>query len=181
MPSLKRTFFLALVLGAGAAIAYAAVTHVPARDSFAKPLSGSVSVSDQITLDRLEQVRSAGFRALIDLRPDGESPDQPPSHEVAKAAEQAGLRFAYVPIAHGDIPDNSVEALGQSFARLPEPILLYCRSGRRAARTWALMEASRPGGLNAAQIANAVLSAGQPIDDLRDQITKRVASRSNHE
>ncbi len=178
MPSLKRVFLLALMLGAGAVIAYAAVTRAPTRDSVGKPLTENVSVSEQITLDRLPQIRSAGFRTLIDLRPDGEAPDQPASADVAKAAEQAGMRFAYVPIPHGDIPASSVETFGQAFANLPKPVLLYCRSGRRAARTWALMEASRPNGMDAAAIVSAVSSVDQPIDDLRDQIAKRIASRS---
>jgi uncharacterized protein (TIGR01244 family) len=59
------------------------------------------------------------------------------------------------------------------------PVLLYCRSGRRAARAWALAEASRRGGLTAEEIESAVRNVGQPVDDLRDRIRGRVAARQS--
>jgi uncharacterized protein (TIGR01244 family) len=89
------------------------------------------------------------------------------------------LTFAYVPVPHGDIPGQAVDALGQSLASAGKPVLLYCRSGKRAARTWALSEASRADGLDAVAIQAAVRSAGQSADDLAESIAARIAARSN--
>ena len=181
MPSFKWTFVLALLIGMAAAVGYAAINRPAAlRSTAAKQLTSDVWVSEQITTDRLADLKSLGFKSLIDLRPDGEAADQPPSAAVASAASAAGLQFAYVPVQHGDIPDTSVDALTISLAKAERPVLLYCRSGRRAARTWALAEASHVGGMSQAQIEAAVAGAGQSADDLKEPIAKRIAARAGH-
>lgn len=173
-------FSLAVAVGAACILGYAAVAlHRPASQvPSAHPLSNDVSISEQISTGEIEALRRAGFRSIVDLRPDGEAPDQPPSADVARAVKQRGLAFAYVPVQHGDIPGETVDALASSLRTLPKPVLLYCRSGRRAARTWALVEASRPGGLDATAIEAAIKSAGQSGDDLGVEIASRIAARS---
>jgi uncharacterized protein (TIGR01244 family) len=162
-----------------AAVGYAAINRSTAVRPLpaVKRLTADVWVSEQIKADNLTDLRSLGIKSLIDLRPDGEAADQPPSTVVANAANAAGLQFAYVPVQHGDIPDASVDALTASLAKAERPVLLYCRSGRRAARTWALSEASRAGGLNEAQIEAAVSSSGQSADDLKAVIATRISAR----
>jgi len=182
MPNLKWTFVLAVVAGMIAVVSYAAISRPAAlRATAAKQLTPDVWVSEQVTLDRLSNLKALGFKSLIDLRPDGEAPDQPASAAVAGAAAQAGLQFAYVPVQHGDIPSASVDALAQSLAKVDKPVLLYCRSGKRAARTWALSEASRAGGMDAAHIEAAVAGAGQTTDDLKGSIAERIAARPAHD
>jgi uncharacterized protein (TIGR01244 family) len=173
-------FLLAVAVGAACVLGYAAIAlHGPAAQTPAtRPLSADISISEQISTKEIEALRRAGFRSIVDLRPDGEAPDQPPSTAVGIAARQHGLAFAYVPVLHGDIPAETVDALASSLRTLPKPVLLYCRSGRRAARTWALAEASRPDGLDAAAIATAVKSAGQSDDDLGTEIASRIAARA---
>ena len=80
---------------------------------------------------------------------------------------------------HGDVPDHVVRDLAQALGVAERPVLLYCRSGKRAARVWALAEASRKGGPLKADIVGAVLAAGQPVDDLLPQIEARIAARAN--
>ncbi len=140
-------------------------------------LGEGISVRDQIALADIPGIKARGFRTLIDLRPDGEAADQPPASAVATAAGAAGLKFAYVPTPHGEIPAATVDAFAQAIATAEKPVLLYCRSGNRAARVWALAEASRSGGADAAAIAETVRSAGQKVDDLKAQIATRIAQR----
>ena len=115
---------------------------------------------------------------MVDLRPDGEEPGQPSAQDMRLAATKAGLAFAYVPVPHGDIPEASVAALQAFLASQSGPVLLYCRSGRRAARTWALVEAARPGGMPTDAIMAAVQGAGQNAEDLRGRIEAAVAARA---
>lgn len=140
-------------------------------------LTPDISVTDQLQLDNITGIQTQGFATLIDLRPDGEAPDQPASDEVRIAAGRAGLFFAYVPVPHGDIPPDTVAALTRALKATPRPALLYCRTGRRAARTWALAEAQRLGGLDAEAIERAVEAAGQSASDIDDQISAGVAAR----
>ena len=140
-------------------------------------LMGDISVSEQVSLEGLATLPAAGFRTLIDLRPDGEAPDQPSSTEVGATAAGISLNFAYIPIPHGDIPDGAVTELARVLATAERPVLLYCRSGKRAARVWALAEAVRPSGSDATSISAAVRSVGQPVDDLLPAIQIRIAAR----
>jgi uncharacterized protein (TIGR01244 family) len=141
-------------------------------------LVADIWVSEQLHLDAIANLRARGFRTLIDLRPDGEAPDQPPASEVESAALGNNMRFFYVPVPHGDIPEEAVTALAKALANSPKPVLLYCRSGRRAARTWSLVEAARPNGLDANAIQAAVKAAGQSVDDLNAVILQRISHRS---
>ena len=179
MPKLRWTFLAAIVLGAAAVLGIAAFDRhrasprVPARQ-----LAQGVWIAGQIGPEQMAALKSEGFRAVVDLRPDNEDADQPPVNIMGSAAAVQGLHFDYIPVPHGaDVPAGAVDALGRTLASSDRPILLYCRSGRRAARTWALSEASRPGGLAAPAILNAVHQAGQDAGDLTDQIAARVAAR----
>ncbi|MHB1056690.1 MAG: protein tyrosine phosphatase family protein [Rhodanobacter sp.] len=178
MPNLKWTFLLALLLG------FAGVVFIAWRSSTgaalptgAVKLSGDVWVAAQMTPGQLAALPRSGIRAVIDLRPDGEVPGQPSSSAMAEAARANGLGFGYVPVPHGDIPQASVERLGHLLGDSARPVLLYCHSGRRAARTWALAEASRRGGLEPAAILAAVRQAGQSAEDLAVEINARVSAR----
>lgn len=178
MPKLKWVFLLAVLVGIGLVVVNAAIERSRTRQSVvAKPLAGAVWVTEQINETQLADIKAKGLRAVVDLRPDGEAADQPPSTVVARAAQASGLGFSYIPVPHGDIPTTAVDALDRALARSDKPLLLYCHSGRRAARTWALAEASRPGGLDAAAIQAAVRTAGQSAEDLGVQIEARIAAR----
>lgn len=144
-----------------------------------RSLYQDVWLGDQLQLDILPKLKARGVGTVIDLRPDGEAADQPPASAVESAARALQIQFAYIPVPHGDIPDSAVAALSKALAGSPKPVLLYCRSGRRAARTWALAEASRPGGLSAEDIREAVTQVGQSIDDLNGAITTRIKQRGD--
>ena len=180
MPGLKTAVALAMLAGIVLVVSYAAITKPAPRVVVnAKELANDVWVTEQVVPESFADIKARRFESIIDLRPDGEELGQPSSETIAKVAQANGLAFAYVPVAHGDIPSPPVDALAQSLALVHKPILLYCRSGKRAARTWALAEASRVDGLDAAAIEAAVRSAGQPVDDLSQAIGARIAARSS--
>jgi uncharacterized protein (TIGR01244 family) len=171
-----RVFWLALVVGAVSTLAWLTYQRVLAPSTHW--LAGDVGVSSQLAPHDVDRLRGLGYRSLIDLRPDGEAADQPSADAMRRAAGQAHLVFRYVPVPHGDIPERVVDELAQALKDVPRPVLLYCRTGRRAARTWALVEARRPGGLPPAEIEQAVKNAGQDADDLDGALTAGAATRS---
>lgn len=143
----------------------------------ARPFAPGIFVTEQINESDVAEVHRRGYATLIDLRPDGEAANQVPSSTVQSSAQANQLAFYYIPVAHGDIPDAAVTALTEALAKSPRPALLYCRSGRRAARTLSLYEASLPGGPDAAAILNMARSSGQSADDLASEINHRIALR----
>jgi uncharacterized protein (TIGR01244 family) len=141
-----------------------------------RPLSREVHVSTQLEPNALKAV-GRRYSLVIDLRPDGEVAGQPSSDEMKRLADQQNVGFRYIPVPHGDIPEAAVMQLRETLKEEPGPVLLYCRSGRRAARTWALAEAGRPDGLSAVEILTAVRSAGQDAEDLKPRIEAEIAAR----
>ena len=170
-------FFAAMLVGAASVVGYFAYERH--AEAFAiHSLTPDVWVTDQLSVDRVNGPQIRRFRTVIDLRPDGEAPDQAPAAKIEQAVRGRGLDFAFVPVPHGDIPPPVVASLSEALNKSPKPVLLYCRTGRRAARTWALSEAKRPGGLSAAEIENAVRDVGQTADDLDAAIADDVSHRA---
>jgi uncharacterized protein (TIGR01244 family) len=99
-----------------------------------------ISVSPQIALDDVDEAARQGFRLIINNRPDGEDPVQPPSREFEAAAAAAGLAYAHVPVRGGPTQEQ-VETQRQLVAAADGPVLAFCRSGTRSIVTWALGEA----------------------------------------
>lgn len=143
-------------------------------------LAEGIGVASQIKTSQIPFLKEEGYATVIDLRPDGEAPDQPPAKMVETAARANQMAFFYVPVPHGEaVPDEVVAALSQAIASSPKPILIYCRSGRRATRAWSLAEASRKDGLSSAAIHLAANEAGHSIDDLNSAIAERIARRNS--
>ncbi len=105
------------------------------------PLSETVSVAGQISPADLPGIARAGFKSIICNRPDGEGPGQPAHRELARAASQAGMALAYLPVVSGRVGPQDGQAFADLLEQLPSPTLAYCRSGMRSATLWALSQA----------------------------------------
>lgn len=176
----KLIFVLSILVGIILVLAWSGYDKWKREAPFdANLLTKDIWVSEQLKLESISQLKKQGFKTIIDLRPDGEAIDQPTAADVKKSALVNNIAFAYVPVQHGDISNESVVALDKALSSNSKPILLYCRSGRRAARTWSLVEASRVGGLDAAAILVAVKGSGQSADDLADTINQRIELRKS--
>lgn len=109
-----------------------------------KTLTPSLSVAGQIFVSDLPAIAQAGFKSVICNRPDGEGADQPSYSEIEQAAQQAGLRFRYLPVDSGKVTDAQAVAFGELLNTLPQPVLAYCRTGMRSTTLWTLSGASAP-------------------------------------
>lgn len=99
-------------------------------------LTDSVAVSEQIAPADVPGIAAAGFRVLVNNRPDGEAPGQPTSDEIARAADAAGLSYYYLPITAADFPGPGVKLMASLFDNAAEPVLAFCRTGTRCTNLW---------------------------------------------
>ncbi len=106
-----------------------------------KQLSETVWVSGQIAPSDLETLKGAGFDLVINNRPDGESPDQPLNADLAKRADELGLKFVYIPTIPGQVDRDAVARFQQALAGNEGKVLAFCRTGGRSANLWALSQA----------------------------------------
>ena len=104
-------------------------------------LTNELAVAGQVNPSDIPGLAAKGIRAIICNRPDGEAPDQPSYAEMEKAAAANGIKIAYQPVVMTAISDADAEAFGKLLDELPQPVLIYCRSGMRSATLWALSQA----------------------------------------
>jgi uncharacterized protein (TIGR01244 family) len=175
----RPVFLPSVLLGAlGASLAllvwFGLLDHP--KDRTFRQLSAGVYVTEQVGPQDLPDLADR-FAVVVDLRPDGEAQDQASSAEIGDAARALGLAFFYVPVPHEAIPPDAVTRLGDALDETTGDALLYCRSGKRATRTFALVQASDPDGPTADEILGMVRDAGYSAEDLRAEIAARIAKR----
>jgi uncharacterized protein (TIGR01244 family) len=114
-------------------------------------ISGQIQPADVPGLKRL------GITMIVNNRPDGEDPDQPPASEIEEAAEKAGIGYRFVPIARG-IGPSDVEAMQEAIEAAGGKMLAFCRSGNRSALAWAVARSEQ--GASLEELEQAAASAG---------------------
>tara|TARA_R110002049_G_scaffold9801_4_gene49064 strand:- start:2964 stop:3374 length:411 start_codon:yes stop_codon:yes gene_type:complete len=99
-------------------------------------LTDSVGVSAQITPDDVAEVAAAGYKVLINNRPDGEESEQPSSAAIAAAADAAGMEYHHIPVTAGSFPGPHFDAMSDLLDDPDRPVLAFCRTGTRCANLW---------------------------------------------
>lgn len=142
-------------LSAGAAVAvlgcglYCATSSAAVQESSAKmpaasattapayvKLTDHVAVAGQIQPRDMAAIAAAGYRSIVNNRPDGEAPDQPSSASLQAAAEAAGLEYHYYPLNAFNYPGDDMAAMGALFDDPAQPVFAFCRSGTRSTNLW---------------------------------------------
>ncbi|MCF4165885.1 bifunctional protein tyrosine phosphatase family protein/NAD(P)/FAD-dependent oxidoreductase [Zavarzinia compransoris] len=132
-----------------------------------KKLTPFLSVAPQITTGDVGSLSALGFRAIINNRPDGEGPGQPPSAEIAEAAKRLGLDYRHIPVVSGQVTDEAVAAFTAALEEVKGPVLAFCRTGTRSTTLWALSEAHH---LSTDAIVEAAAGAGYDLANLRTRL-----------
>src|SRR5688572_11013138 len=100
-------------------------------------LSGDVCVAPQLGPDAMADAAAAGFKSVINNRPDFEGgPDQPTSAAMQAAAAAAGLAYEFLPVAPGYQSPEEIARFAELLASLPKPILAFCRTGTRSGKLY---------------------------------------------
>lgn len=128
-------------------------------------INDSFAVAPQLDPADLALAAQQGFVAVVNNLPDGEQDGQPTGEEMARAAAEAGLAYAAIPVTHAGFSAHQIEGLADVMARANGPVLAYCRSGTRSANLWALTRAKA--GDEADTLIEQAAGAGYDIGGLR--------------
>jgi uncharacterized protein (TIGR01244 family) len=108
-----------------------------------RPVAPDVCVAPQLTPEAMAEAARAGFRSVVNNRPDYEhGPDQPSSAAIEAAARAAGLEYRFLPVAGGYQSPEEIAAMARLLDELPRPLLMFCRSGTRSAKLFSAAVAS---------------------------------------
>ncbi len=133
-----------------------------------RPLTDTLSVSPQITLDQVAAAKDEGVTLIINNRPDGESDDQTSGVEIEAAAKAAGIDYVAIPITHSGFSMPQVDAMISALESNDGKTLAYCRSGTRSTLLWALSQAKQ--GANPARLSADAAKAGYDLTPIRPML-----------
>lgn len=128
-----------------------------------KRINDHVSVSGQISPEDVATLKDLGFVAIVNNRPDGESPDQPDGAIIEEAAKAAGLAYYAIPLGREGVNPDLVEKTRAVIEGNDGPVFCFCRSGTRSTTLWALSQAGK---LEAGDIIAQAAEAGYDMSHL---------------
>lgn len=100
-------------------------------------IDDGVCVAPQMQPEAMAEVARAGFRSVVNNRPDFEhGTDQPTSAQIEAAARAAGLEYRHLPVSGAHQSPEQIAAFAALAAELPRPMLMFCRSGARSSRLY---------------------------------------------
>jgi uncharacterized protein (TIGR01244 family) len=100
-----------------------------------RPVAADVSVAPQLQPEAMAEAARAGFRSVVNNRPDfEEGPNQPTNASIEAAAHAAGLQYRFLPVNGAYQSPEEIAAFAELLKELPRPILAFCRSGARSTR-----------------------------------------------
>jgi len=100
-------------------------------------LSPDVCVAPQLGPESMASVAQAGFKSVVNNRPDFEGgPDQPTHASIEAAAKAAGLVYEFLPVAPNYQSPEEIARFADLLATLPKPVLAFCRTGTRSGKLY---------------------------------------------
>lgn len=133
-----------------------------------RTIDETISVSPQITPTEVTEIARAGFRTIVNNRPDEEEPGQPAGDAIRAAAVALGLSYHAIPVTHAGFSMPQVEAMRAAIDGADGPVFAYCRSGTRSTNLWALAQASR--GADPETLVSKAAQAGYDLTSLRPML-----------
>jgi len=104
-----------------------------------RAIAPDVCVAPQLSPGAMAEAAQAGFKSVVNNRPDFEhGPDQLSNAEIEAAARAAGLEYRFLPVESGYQSPEEIAAMAKLLAELPRPLLMFCRSGARSMRLYSL-------------------------------------------
>lgn len=104
-----------------------------------RAIAADVCVAPQLRPEAMAEAARAGFRSIVNNRPDfEEGPMQPTSAQIEAAARAAGLEYRHLPVSGAYQSPQDAAAMARLLAELPRPLLMFCRSGARSDKLYRL-------------------------------------------
>lgn len=141
-----------------------------------RKVNDSLSVAPQINVDDVRDIAAAGFRTIVNNRPDDEEPGQPSGDAIRAAAEAAGLAYVAIPVTHAGFSHPQLDAMAAALTAADGPVLAYCRSGTRSCNLWALTAAKA--GRNPNLLMAQAEDAGYDLSTIRPMMDALAGDRT---
>lgn len=82
--------------------------------------------------EALTELRDRGFRAVVNLRTQGEENQPLNPDEEGAAVRQLGMDYLHIPVSAQALAPELVDHFREQVAHLPKPVYVHCASGKRS-------------------------------------------------
>ena len=127
-------------------------------------LEDGFSVSPQLQADDFAAIAAAGYKVVINNRPDGEQHDYLPAAEAAELARLHGLEYHHIPVVPNQMTREAIAKFKAVLETITGPAVAHCASGKRSSAMWAIC---RAGALEVDHILEQCARAGHDLSGLR--------------
>lgn len=123
-----------------------------------------LSVSPQLSVADIAEAKARGFTTIVNNRPDGEAPDQPPSAEIEAAAKALGLNYIHIPVRGMPPSPDLAQETCQAIESSPGPVLAFCRTGTRSISCYSIGKHMQ--GHDRDDLVNTAATAGYDLSNV---------------
>ena len=142
-----------------------------------KKFNESVSFAEQPAESDLKEWAEAGFRTVVNLRPAAEvERGLSPSKEESLCGE-LGLDYFHLPTNLDDLSKDHVQQCREKLKGAPEPMVIHCAGGARAAVVASVIHAWEKG-TSGEEAVGMVEQTGQSLNQkLRERVVELADSK----
>ena len=138
-------------------------------------LNTTLTVSAQVEIEELAELKANGVTSLVCNRPDGESQDQVAFETLSAAAEALGITVINLPFKSGEQTDAQVQIFADLLEEAQaksEKVHAYCRTGNRSTWLWSAAAVSR-----GASVQDVLATAKEVGFDVSDAVKPYVKDK----
>lgn len=139
-------------------------------------LSENFAVSPQLTETDFDQLATAGYKTVINNRPNGEEAGQLTATAAQKIAQENDLNYVHIPVKMPEITKEAVEQFSQAIKENPGPILAHCKTGTRSAILWTITQAQQTD-LSLDELMQRTAQQGYDLTKMRPLIEQHVSEK----
>ena len=132
-------------------------------------LADDFSVSPQLAAADFAELAAAGYKTVINNRPDGEEPGQLTASDAQQLAQEYGLNYVHIPVKIPALTDAIVDQFSAALSNSPGPILAHCKSGTRSCVLWTLAIAKQ-NTMTLEELMQCVAQSGYDLTKMRPLI-----------
>ena len=142
-----------------------------------KKFNKSVSFAEQPAESDLKEWAGAGFKTVVNLRPADEVERGLSPSQEAKVCHELGLDYIHLPTHLEDLSKDHVQHCRKELEGAPEPMVIHCAGGARAAVVASVIHAWKQGA-SGDEVVSMVEQTAQSFNQkLRERVVELADSR----
>ena len=103
-------------------------------------LAPQVYVTGQLFEADFKLIAKQDVRTIVDNRPSDAANEPPLSTDLARVAEEHGIKFVHIPVEPGPITTEAAAAYAKACDELERPLLIFGHTAARSMKIWEMGE-----------------------------------------